>query len=83
MRIDQFLNATNLVKSRQIAGDMIKTGVVYINNHTAKSSKHIQVGDTIKMVYLDYIKEYQIIALPTTKHTKKSDQELYVRVINQ
>ena len=81
MRIDQFLNAVNLVKNRALAQDMIRTKVIYINDIVAKNAKHIAVGDTITMRYLDHTKAYKIIALPQTKHTKKSDQSLYVKLI--
>jgi len=81
MRIDQFLNAVNIVKSRQVAKDMCEHKTIFINDVVAKGSKTIQEGDVIKMVYLEYEKSYKILSLPATKHTKKSEQDLYVKEI--
>lgn len=82
MRIDQFINAVNIVKSRKIAKDMIEHKTIFINDNLAKGSKTVQVGEIIKIVYLDYEKKYEILKLPTTRHTKKSDQDLYVKEIS-
>ena len=79
MRVDKFLNAVNIAKSRKIAGDMCDSNVVYINDTLAKSSKNIAVGSHIKIVYLDYTKVYEILILPTTRSTNKKEQHLFVK----
>jgi ribosomal 50S subunit-recycling heat shock protein len=81
MRIDQFLNTVNIVKSRQIAKDMITNKVIFLNDNIAKGSKTVTQGDTIKMVYLEHTKIYEILQVPTSKTTKKSDQEKYIKEI--
>ena len=81
MRIDKFLNATNLVKRRAIAQDMIKSGVVYINGNIAKASKEVKVGDIITIKYLKGEKKYKILQIPTTKTIPKSKMNEYVKEI--
>ena len=81
MRIDKFLNSVNLTKRRSIAQDMIKNGVVQINDKIAKASKDVQVGDTITISYLNGAKSYKVLDIPTTKSTPKSEQEKYVKEV--
>ncbi|NPA66380.1 MAG: RNA-binding S4 domain-containing protein [Epsilonproteobacteria bacterium] len=81
MRIDKFLNSVNLTKRRSIAQDMIKNGVVEINSKVAKASKDVNIGDTITINYLNGSKSYEVLNIPTTKSTPKSEQEKYIKQI--
>ena len=47
MRIDKFLNATNITKRRSIAQDMLKEKVISINGQICKKAKEVKVGDII------------------------------------
>ena len=76
MRIDKFLNCVNLVKRRAIAEDMCKSGVVSINDIVVKPARKVKVGDIIELRYLDRVKKYEILTIPTTKYTPKSEQEI-------
>ena len=49
MRIDKFLNATNLVKRRSIAQDMIASGAVKMGAQAVKASRNVKVGDVIEL----------------------------------
>jgi ribosomal 50S subunit-recycling heat shock protein len=81
MRIDKFLNAVNLTKRRAVAQDMLVHGVVRINDVVAKPSKQVKVGDLIALHYLEYVKTYKVLDLPTTKSTPKSEQMNYVKEV--
>jgi len=81
MRIDKFLNSTNITKRRPVAQDMIKNGVVLINNVVAKASKNVDVGDVITINYLNGEKKYKVLQIPTTKSTPKSLQHTYVEEV--
>lgn len=83
MRIDKFLNSTNLLKRRSIAQDMCESGVVYLNGKIAKSSKEVKVGDIIKLVYLSETKTYEVLALPATKTIPKSTSHLYIKELGE
>jgi ribosomal 50S subunit-recycling heat shock protein len=78
MRIDKFLNSTNITKRRSIAQDMLANKVVLINDVIVKPSKNVDVGDIITINYLESSKRYKVLALPQTKSTPKSLQHKYI-----
>lgn len=82
MRIDKFLNSTNVVKARKISQDMCESGVVEVNGVVAKSSKEVKIGDTITLKFLESTKHYEVLAIPTTKSIPKAKSSEYVRLIN-
>lgn len=80
MRIDLFMKATNIVKRRSIAKDMIEHKAVLINSQTCKPSREVNVGDEIKLVFLDdNAQKYEVLEIPTTKTTPKSDKQRFVK----
>ena len=80
MRIDKFLNATNITKRRAIAQDMLKNGIVLLNGVVAKQSKEVKVGDLIEIKFLNgEIKSYKVLEIPKFKTTPKSEQERYIK----
>jgi len=81
MRIDKFLNSVNITKRRSISQDMISNGVVLINDVVAKASKSVEVGTVITINYLNDIKKYEVLQIPTTKSTPKSLQDQYIKEI--
>ncbi len=79
MRVDKWLSAVNVVKRRTIATDMLKSGVVFINDIKAKASKDVKIGDKITIEYLKGAKSYEVLQIPTTKTIPKSKKEEYVK----
>jgi len=79
MRIDKWLSGVNVVKRRTIAQDMLNSGVVYVNGVKAKPSKEVKVGDRITIEYLNGAKEFEVLAIPTTKTIPKSKKSEYVK----
>lgn len=79
MRIDKFLNTVNITKRRSISEDMLKVGVVFINDVKVKKAKEVKIGDIIKLQYLDYADKFQVLQIPTMKSTPKSAQSEYVK----
>jgi ribosomal 50S subunit-recycling heat shock protein len=82
MRIDKYLNAVNITKRRSVAQDMISSGVVFINDKAVKASKNVETGDIITVAYLKGAKKYEVLAIPTTKSTPKSEQENYIKELS-
>ncbi len=78
MRVDKFLNAVNITKRRAISEDMCRSGVVGINGVIVKASKEVKIGDIISLHFTDYMQEYKVLALPTTKNIPKNAQSEYV-----
>jgi len=79
MRIDKFLNAVNITKRRSIAQDMLANKVVEINSVVVKPSKNVAEGDTITINYLESVKQYKVLQIPTAKSTPKSLQHEYIK----
>ncbi|MDD5157094.1 RNA-binding S4 domain-containing protein [Sulfurimonas sp.] len=79
MRIDKFLNSVNITKRRSVAQDMIDNGVVLVNGIVAKASKNVEVGTVITINYLEHIKKYEVLQIPSVKSTPKSLQDEYIR----
>ena len=77
MRLDQFLNSTNILKRRSLAQDMCNNQAVLLNGKVAKSAKEVKVGDVITLIFLDHQEDYTILALPSTKTIPKSQSHLY------
>ncbi len=71
-----------MTKRRSIAQDMLKNGVVKINNIVVKPSKNVAVGDEITLVFLDGEKRYKVLQIPTTKSTPKSKQLEFIEEIS-
>ncbi|MCI6217584.1 MAG: RNA-binding S4 domain-containing protein [Helicobacter sp.] len=81
MRIDKFLNTTNILKRRALAQDMCESGVVLLNGIPAKSAKEVKVGDEITLRYLEYEKKYLVLAIPTSKNVPKSQSSKYFQIL--
>ncbi len=81
MRIDKFLNAVNITKRRTVAQDMLANGVVSVNGKVVKPSKNVEVGDIVSIAYLKGEKRYEVLQIPVTKSTPKSQQDQYVKEI--
>jgi len=79
MRVDKWLSGVNVVKRRTVATDMLKSGVVLVNDIKAKASKNIAVGDKVTIEYLKGAKSYEVLQIPNTKTIPKSQKELFVK----
>jgi ribosomal 50S subunit-recycling heat shock protein len=79
VRVDKWLSAVNVVKRRTVATDMLKSGVVFVNDMKAKASKDVKVGDKVTIEYLKGAKHYEVLQIPTTKTIPKSQKEDYVK----
>jgi len=82
MRIDKYLNAVNITKRRSVAQDMISSGVVFINDKAVKASKNVEIGDIIMITYLKGAKRYEVLSIPMTKSTPKSEQANYIKELS-
>lgn len=49
VRLDKWLWAARFFKTRSLAADSIDTGRVEVNGERAKRSRHVTVGDTIRI----------------------------------
>ena len=82
MRIDKFLNTTNILKKRSMAKDLLNNNLVSINGDKIKASRNVKVGDIIEIKFLEYSKKYEILMIPTTKTIPKKEKQEYIKEIN-
>ncbi|NLJ48301.1 MAG: RNA-binding S4 domain-containing protein [Candidatus Atribacteria bacterium] len=64
MRLDKFLKVTKLIKRRTQAQVACKNNRVYLNNHIAKSSSIVRVGDEIKIVSSIMLLRVKVLQIP-------------------
>ena len=81
MRVDKFLNSTNITKRRAVSEDMCKNGVISINGVVAKPAKDVKVGDIITVNYLEKAVKYEVLQIPESKTIPKTKQNEYAREI--
>lgn len=81
MRIDKFLNTTNILKRRTIAQDMLNNQLISINGIEVKPSRIVRIGDIIEIRFLEYSKKYEVLMIPETKTIPKNKTQEYVREI--
>lgn len=82
MRLDKFLNATNLTKRRAVAQDMCANGVVLVNGIPSKSAKEVKVGDIITLQFLESKHSYKVLQIPTLKTIPKNMKHEYVYLMD-
>jgi ribosomal 50S subunit-recycling heat shock protein len=76
------MNAVNITKRRTVAQDMIASGVVSVNGNVVKASKNVEIGDIITIAYLKEQKRYEVLQIPVTKSTPKSQQSDYIKELS-
>lgn len=81
MRIDKFLNTTNVLKRRSVAQDLIKNNLVSINGAVVKQSREVKIGDIVEIKFLEYTKKYKILAIPESKNIPKNTKSSFVEEI--
>lgn len=81
MRIDKFLNTTNILKRRSLAQDLIAHNLVSINGAIVKASRAVKIGDIIEIKFLEYTKKYKILAIPQGKNIPKNEKNLFIEEI--
>ena len=63
VRVDRFLWAVRIFKTRSIASEACKKSKVMVNGKSAKPAKNINVGDVIDVRKDSIIRTYKVLAL--------------------
>ena len=78
IRIDKYLWAVRLYKTRSLASEECKKGKVTINGMNVKSSREIKEGETIQVRRPPITRSYKIIALVENRMAAKMVPEFIV-----
>lgn len=62
-RIDKWLWAVRLFKTRSLAAEACKKGQIQINDTTAKPARELKVGDVVKVRRTPVIFSFRVVAL--------------------
>ena len=68
VRIDRWLWAIRLYKSRSLAAEACDGGKVKVNGHTAKPHKLVRAGDAVSVTHPAGRKEFTVVALAERRH---------------
>ncbi len=60
MRVDKWIWAVRMVKSRTLAGECCKRGQVWINQEKAKPAKTLHIGDIVEVEIKSVYKKYKV-----------------------
>jgi len=60
MRVDKWIWAVRMVKSRTLAGTMCKAGKVLVNGEKVKPSKDIKLEDQVQVQHKSVLKIYEV-----------------------
>ena len=77
MRIDKFLKVSRLIKRRTVANEVSDLGRVLINGITAKPSKQLKEGDTIRIENPNRTITAKIIKIPQGNVSVQEAPTLY------
>jgi len=78
MRLDRWLKATRLFKSRSGAKGACESGRVKIGRNRAKPSSPLGVGDTLSITRRGRITFYEVLGLTTRSLPAAKARELYL-----
>ncbi len=76
MRLDKYLKVTRLIKRRTVANEACDAGRVSINDHPAKASAEVKVGDKITINFGNKDVSVEVLDIKETIH-KEDVTSLY------
>jgi len=77
MRLDKWLKAARLYKTREEAGQACDLGRVKVNEQVAKASKTVHVGDVLVVKATNHYRTLEITAIPTRGLSAKDAKLVY------
>ncbi len=82
MRLDKFLSAARIFKSRSLANEAIASSMVFTGNLPAKASRDVTPGLIIEIDTPRAYRKIEVLLLPPRNMSKKDASSLY-RLIEQ
>lgn len=72
VRLDKWLWAVRVFKTRSDAADAIRSNRVLVNDAYAKPSREVKVGDVISVKKMPVVYEYRVVELVSSRQPAKN-----------
>ena len=83
VRLDKYLWAVRVYKTRSDAADAIRNNRVMVNNAYAKPSREVQVGDIITVKKMPVTYRYKVLALVSSRQGAKNVPQYCLNITPQ
>ncbi len=83
MRLDLFLKASRLCSRRSVAQQFCEANRISINDHIAKSSHVVKVGDEIKIRRHNKLTTVRVLSVPTMRQTARKEAGSLYQVLHE
>jgi ribosome-associated heat shock protein Hsp15 len=77
MRLDKFLSAARIFRSRSLANEAISSSMVFISNLPVKPSTEVAAGLIIEIDTPRTYKKIEILSIPSGNISKRDASSLY------
>lgn len=82
MRLDKFLSAARIFRSRSLAAEAISSSMVFVNHLPAKPSREVRPGLFVEIDTPGYYRKIEVVLLPPKNMSRKDATMLY-RIIEE
>jgi ribosome-associated heat shock protein Hsp15 len=82
MRLDKFLSAVRIFKSRNLAAEALSASMVYLDNLPAKASKSVTIGSIIEIDTPIFYKKIEVLNLPP-KNLRKEEASSLIKILDE
>lgn len=80
MRLDKFLSAARIFKSRSLASEAISSSMVFIDNMPAKPSREVRPGMFVEIDTPGYYRKIEVVSMPPRNMSKQEAASLYRQI---
>jgi len=77
MRLDKFIAAARILKSRSLVKTAADDGMVFLNGNRAKPASVVQMGDIIEVDTPRFYRKIRVIEFPKKNMRKAESANLY------
>ncbi len=77
MRIDVYLNAVCILKSRTLAKEACERGKITVNGEPAKAARAVAAGDRIRLDLGTRVLEVRVLEVPPGRVSRSSARDHY------
>lgn len=83
VRIDKWLWAVRLLKTRSLAADYCKAGKVKINDVKSKSSKNININDIVEIKINSINYKYKVVEISNKRTSFEIAKNKYINITSE